>query len=238
MPNRADDLPRGEPADNPAENGSAADQPERALGLARRHHVIGQRPDLGRRQHAQHADPDVDGDEQRRPSGAAGALGRRATRRATASAANVSRLPIWTLRRLVREPDADVDAGDQTHDDGDGDVHVGQIGRVEPVEKQRVARGFAGHRSRPWSERGRRTSGSARRSSRGVRPSRRCTDELGIGRCPECSVDTDSSSVKLSLSWQSRPRIRWPAVSSAPSRKCGRARRRPPSCCSPIRSWR
>ena len=96
---------RGQAADDPAEDRAAADEPERPLGLAGGQHVVGQRPHLRRGEHAEHAHPDVDGDEQ----GAADSAGRLSHQNTRQLAAKNSRLPICSVAEVGPPAGPDVE---------------------------------------------------------------------------------------------------------------------------------
>ena len=135
--------PRGgiagdEPADDPAGRGAAADDAEHPLGLARGHHVVGQGPDLGGGDHAEHAHPDV---EDRRQPGGVGDVGQvpenQAVEREEHQAAHQQDAHVHPPGhpQVHRDP--------EPHQGGDGDVGVRQQHRAELVDEQGVADGLA-----------------------------------------------------------------------------------------------
>ncbi len=136
-----DDGGREVPADNPPENGAAADEAERALGLARRHDVVRERVDLRRHEHGQHADPDVNDDELRPRF----AIHRRPAPQAKGGQGEEHQAADLQVAQAGALADADIDAGGDPDEDRNRDVDVRERVGAELVEKQRVAGRLAGH---------------------------------------------------------------------------------------------
>ena len=118
----ADRQARGQPADDPPQDGPAADQPEGPLRLARGQDEVGQGPHLRRRQDRQHAHPDVDQDEERRallPRNRGPPPEAQSRDRERDQAAHLEVPQVQAL------PGADIERRHDADDEGDGDVGVG-----------------------------------------------------------------------------------------------------------------
>ena len=140
---------RRKPADDPPENRAAADEAERSLGLARRQHVVGERPHLRRRQHREDADPDVDDDEERAGFVGGGRGPQPETEGGHGEERQAADLQVAQVG-AVAEPD--VGAGGNADQGGDRDVDVGKVDRAVAIEEQGVAGGLAGHARRHGQE--------------------------------------------------------------------------------------
>ncbi len=140
---------RHQATDDPAKDGAAAHQPERPLGLPGGQDEVGQRPDLGRDQHREHADPDVDQEEQGRALASRERGPPPEPQGRHAKPQEAGHLEVPQVEPLAGP---DVDRGHHAHDQRDGDVHIGQVDRFVALQEQGVPRRLAGHRARHGQE--------------------------------------------------------------------------------------